>query len=198
MGSHGSGTAEGQRRVLESYGITEAACGCAIHTKMETVVLDQTPEGIPVHFARDALAADHVFVLGRIKPHTELYGEHQSGLLKMMLIGLGKHEGAKIYHRAFQDYSFDQIVRSVARRVMDKGRILAGLALVENAYEETALIEALRPPELEARERELLALAQRWMPRLPFDRADLLLIDEIGKEISGCGLDTNVVGRKQY
>jgi hypothetical protein len=196
MGSHGGGTAEGQRRVLEGYGITEAFCGCPVRTRMETVVLDHTPEGVPVHFACDALEADHVLVVGRVKPHTEQVGEFQSGLMKMMLIGLGKHEGAKIYHRAFLDYPFDHIVRHVAHRVMAKGRILAGLGIVENAYDETALLRAVRPEELEAQDKDLLALARRWMPRLPFDRADLLLVDELGKEISGCGMDTHVTGRR--
>jgi hypothetical protein len=165
---------------------------------MATIILDHIPEGIPVYYARAASEADHVLVVGRIKPHTELVGELQSGLLKMMLIGLGKHQGAKIYHRAFIDYSFDQIVRSVARQVIAKGRILAGLGIVENAFHETAIIKAALPNELEECEKALLALARRWTPRLPFDRADLLLIDEIGKEISGCGMDTNVIGRKYY
>ena len=134
MGSHGGGTPDGQREILRNYGITETFCGCPIRTSMETVVLDRTAEGIPVHFGRDALAADHVVVVGRVKPHTELFGDHQSGLMKMLLIGLGKHEGAKIYHRAFVDHSFDQIVKSVGRRVIEKGRILAALGIVENAY----------------------------------------------------------------
>ena len=198
MGSHGGGTPDGQRAILTNYGVTEAFCGCPIRTSMETVVLDRTVEGIPVHFGRDALAADHVVVVGRVKPHTELFGDHQSGLMKMLLIGLGKHEGAKIYHRAFVDYSFDQIVRSVGRRVIEKGRILAGLGIVENAYDQTGLIRAVLPHELEAQDKELLALAGKWLPRLPFDHADLLLVDEIGKEISGCGMDTNVIGRKRY
>ena len=198
MGSHGGGTPEGQRAILTNYGVTEEFCGCPVRTSMETVVLDRTAEGIPVHFGRDALAADHVVVVGRVKPHTELFGEHQSGLMKMLLIGLGKHEGARIYHRAFVDYSFDQIVRSVGRRVIEKGRILAGLGIVENAYDETGLIRAVLPQELEAQDKELLALAGKWLPRLPFDHADLLLVDEIGKEISGCGMDTNVIGRKRY
>ena len=198
MGSHGGGTAAGQRAILANYGITEEFCGCPIRSDMETVVIDQTPEGVPVHFARDALAADHVLVVARVKPHTELFGEHQSGLMKMLLIGLGKHEGAKIYHRAFVDYSLDQIVRSVGRRVIEKGRILASLGIVENACDETGLIRAVRPSEMETQDRELLALARRWLPRLPFDHADLLLIDEIGKEISGCGMDTNVIGRKHH
>ncbi len=196
MGSHGGGTSEGQRRILADYGITEAFCGCPALTHMATEIIDHTAEGIPVHFSRDALQAHHVLVVGRIKLHTELVGGAQSGLQKMMLIGLGKHEGAKIYHRAFLDYSFEQIVRQVANRVMAKGRILAGLAIIENAYDETALIEAVPAQEIQAREPELLKLSRRWMPRLPFDRADVLLVDEIGKEISGCGMDTNVVGRK--
>ena len=198
MGSHGGGTPEGQRAILKNYGITEEFCGCPVRTSMETVVLDRTAEGIPVHFGRDALAADHVVVVGRVKPHTELFGNHQSGLMKMLLIGLGKHEGAKIYHRAFVDFSFDQIVRSVGRRVIEQGRILAGLGIVENAYDETGLIRAVLPQDLEAQDKELLALAGKWLPRLPFDHADLLLVDEIGKEISGCGMDTNVIGRKRY
>lgn len=198
MGSHGGGTPDGQRAILTNYGITEAFCDCPVRTSMETVVLDRTAEGIPVHFGRDALAADHVVVVGRVKPHTELFGDHQSGLMKMLLIGLGKHEGAKIYHRAFVDHSFDTIVRSVGRRVIEKGRILAALGIVENAYDETGLIRAVLPHELEAQDKELLALARQWLPRLPFDHADLLLVDEIGKEISGCGMDTNVIGRKRY
>jgi hypothetical protein len=123
-------------------------------------------------------------------------GDIESGLMKMMLIGLGKHEGAKVYHRAIQNYSFGQIVRSVAARVIEKCHILAGLAIVENAYDETALMAGVAVPELEAREKELLVMARKWLPRLPFPKADILLVDEIGKNISGAGLDTNVVGRK--
>ena len=198
MGSHGGGTPDGQRAILTNYGVTESFCGCPVRTSMETVVLDRTAEGIPVHFGRDALAADHVVVVGRVKPHTELFGDHQSGLMKMLLIGLGKHEGAKIYHRAFVDHSFDTIVKTVGRRVIEKGRILAAIGIVENAYDQTGLIRAVLPHELEAQDKELLALAAKWLPRLPFDHADLLLVDEIGKEISGCGMDTNVIGRKRY
>jgi hypothetical protein len=116
--------------------------------------------------------------------------------MKMMLIGLGKHEGAKIYHRAITDYSFPQIVRSVAGQVLARCHIAAGLAIVENGYDETARITAVAPEEFEAREKELLVLARQWMPRLPFNKADILIIDEIGKDISGAGMDTNVVGRK--
>ena len=196
MGSHGGGTAEGQRQVIESYGVTEAAVGCPIRAGMETVVVCRTPEGIPVHFDRYAFEADHVVVCNRIKPHTRFVGEVESGLMKMMLIGLGKCEGAKVYHRAIQDYSFGQIIRSVAGEVLRKCRIVCGVAIVENAYDETARIDAVPPEEFECREKQLLTLAKQWMARLPFRHVDILLIDQIGKNISGTGLDTNVVGRK--
>jgi hypothetical protein len=196
MGSHGGGTAEGQRKVLESYGVTESYCGCPIRATMQTVVVCQTSEGFDVHFDRHAYEADHVIVCNRVKPHTGFIGDIESGLMKMMLIGLGKHEGAKVYHRAIQDYSFGQIVRSVAGRVLESCRIAAGLAVVENGYDQTAYIQAVAPAEFEAREKELLVLARTLMPRLPFDRVDLLVVDEIGKDVSGSGMDTNVVGRK--
>ena len=196
MGSHGGGTAEGQSGVLESLGITEEFCGCPIRSSVETVVVCQSAEGFPVHFDRLAFEADHVLVCGRIKPHTDFAGEVESGLMKMMLIGLGNRAGATVYHHAFQDFSFDQIVHSVAPQVLAKCKIVAGLAIVENGYDRTAHIAAVLPDELQRREKELLVMAKRLLPRLPFSRADLLLIDRIGKDISGTGLDTNVVGRK--
>ncbi len=196
MGSHGGGTAEGQRGMLETLGITEQWCGCPIHSGMETEIVCQAAEGFPVHFDRHAYGADHVLVCGRVKPHTNFVGDIESGLMKMVLIGLGKHAGAKIYHRAIKDYSFAQIVRSVAQEVFAKCKIVAGVAIVENGYDETAKIEAVRPDEFEQREKELLELAKQWMPRLPFDSAHVLLVDQIGKNISGTGMDTNVVGRK--
>ena len=196
MGSHGNATAEGQRQVIEALGVTEAAVGCPIRSGMETVVVCETPEGIPVHFDRLAYEADHVVVCGRVKPHTGFTGDIESGLMKMMLIGLGNRDGATVYHLAIQDHSFGQIIRSAAGEVLDKCRILAGVAIVENAYDETALIEAVTPGAFESREKELLVLAKQWMPRLPFPEVDLLLIDRIGKNISGTGLDANVVGRK--
>lgn len=196
MGSHGGGTAEGQQRVLESYGISESACGCPIRASMDTVVIGEAAEGFPVHFDRYARQADHVLVCGRVKPHTKFQGDIQSGLMKMMLLGLGKHAGAKIYHRAIDDFGFPQIIRSVASEVLNKGCVVAGLAIVENGYDETALIEAVAPANFESREVELLRLASQWMAKLPFSTADILLIDHIGKDISGTGMDTNVIGRK--
>ncbi len=196
MGSHGGATSEGQVEVLRRYGVTEQTVGAPIRSSMQTVVVAHTPEGIPVHFDRLAYQADGVFVCNRVKPHTGLTGEVESGLLKMLLIGLGKHAGAEVYHRAFVDLGFDQIVRSVWQLVVQKCRVLGGLAVVENGRKETALVEAVRPEQFLARERELLKLARQWMARLPFRQVDLLIVDEIGKDISGTGMDTNVVGRK--
>ncbi len=196
MGSHGGGTAEGQRAILEGYGATEEYTGAEIRASMETVIVETTPQGIPVHFDKHASEADHVIVAGRVKPHTGFVGEIESGLHKMMLIGLGKHEGAKIYHRAIRDYSFIEIIRAVAAVVIERCHILAGVAIVENAYDETGRIEAVQPEQFFDRERELLKLAKQWLPRLPVTPVDLLIIDRIGKDISGTGLDTNVVGRK--
>ena len=196
MGSHGGGTAAGQTQLLEHYGITPEKMGCELRASMETVIVDRTPQGIPVHFDKHASLADHVLIVGRVKPHTGFVGDVESGLHKMMLIGLGKHEGAKIYHRAIADYSFMEIITAVAASVISKCRVVGGLAIVENAYDETALIEAVPPARFLEREKELLKLAIKWLPRLPFPVADLLIIDQIGKNISGTGLDTNVVGRK--
>ena len=196
MGSHGGGTAEGQRRIIEGYGVTEAFTGGEIRASMETVVLDTTPQGIPVHFDKHAFECDHVLVVGRVKPHTGFVGPVESGLHKMMLIGLGKHAGAKIYHRAIADFSFLEIIRAVADVVLRKGKVAGGLALVENAYDETGRIAAVAPSDFFARESELLTLAKQWLPRLPFAQVQLLIIDAIGKNISGTGMDTNVIGRK--
>jgi hypothetical protein len=196
MGSHGGGTAEGQRGIIESYGITEEFTGAEIRSSMETVIVDKTPHGIPVHFDKNAFECDHVLVCGRIKPHTGFVGEIESGLHKMMLIGLGKHAGAKIYHRAIEDFSFLEIIRAVADVVLDKCSVIGGLAIVENAYDETGQLAAVAPGDFFEREKELLVTAKSWMPRLPFEKIDLLVVDEIGKNISGSGMDTNVIGRK--
>ena len=196
MGSHGGGTAEGQRTIIEGYGMSEQFLGCPIKASMETHIVCQAAEGFPVHFDKHAWEADHVVVCNRVKPHTNFAGDIESGLMKMMLIGLGKHNGAKIYHRAINDYSFGQIVRSVAKEVLDKCGVVAGLALVENQFDHTALVEAVAPEKFEEREKELLILAKKYMPSLPFEEVQFLAIDEMGKDISGSGMDTNVIGRK--
>jgi hypothetical protein len=197
MGSHGGGTAEGQRHILESYGITEEFVGAPIRAAMDVVSLGTTDDGFPVVLDRQASEADHIGVVARVKPHTAYHGPIESGLLKMMLIGLGKHAGALNYHRILLEYPFDQVVRSVGRTVRARAPIAFGLATVENAYDETARIDAVLPPQFEAKEEELLVLAKRWLARLPYAEADLLIVDEIGKDISGSGMDTNVVGRKR-
>lgn len=196
MGSHGGATAEGQQALIAGYGVTAAAMGCEIRSSMETVIVDTTPQGIPVHFDKHAAAADHVIVSGRVKPHTGFVGEIESGLHKMMLIGLGKHAGAFVYHRAIKDFSFGEIIRAVADSVLRKCRVAAGVAILENASDETAVIEAVPPGKFFERESALLRQARTFLPKLPVADVDLLIVDEIGKNISGTGMDTNVVGRK--
>ena len=196
MGSHGGANVDGQLRVLSSLGITAESMGCSIQASMETVLVCQSPEGVDIHFDRHAYEADHVVVCNRIKLHTDFTGQIQSGLMKMMLIGLGKHSGASIYHRAFRDHSFDSIAQSVSQQVIGECGVIAGLAIVENGYEETALIRGIRPDEIASTEPKLLQLSRQWMADLPFEDIDVLIVDEIGKNISGTGMDTNVVGRK--
>jgi hypothetical protein len=196
MGSHGGGTVPGQIKMLASLGVTEQSVGVPIRATMDTVVIAETSNGLPVHFDRFAAEADHVFVVNRVKPHTRFVGPVESGLHKMMLIGLGKHEGAKVYHRGILTQSFPEIIAAVAERVLQVGRVCGGLAILENARDETALVEAVRPADFATREPELLKLANQWLPRLPFPDVDLLIVDAIGKNISGVGMDANVIGRK--
>ena len=196
MGSHGGGTAQGQRAIVEGYGVTEDYIGAPIRATMEVVLVGRTEDGIPVYFDKYAYEADHVAVVNRVKPHTSFTGEIESGLHKMMLIGLGKHKGARLYHQAIVNHSFGRIIDTVARTVIEKCGILLGLAVVENQNDRTALIRGVAPEEFAAREKELFVKARQWLPRLPFDKADLLIVDKIGKNFSGTGLDTNVVGRK--
>lgn len=198
MGSHGGGTAEGQRGVLAHYGITEETMGCPVRATMEVVQVGITEDNIPVHFDKYASEADHVVVLNRVKPHTGFSGEIESGMMKMMLIGLGKHQGAIVYHKAIVHHSFDRIVRTVGRLVLEKCPILFGLGTVENGYDQTARIAAVEPERLEEMDRELQRQAKAWMPHVPFPTGDLLIVDEMGKDISGSGMDTNVIGRKYH
>ncbi len=197
MGSHGGGTAEGQRAVLESYGITEAFVGVPIRASMEVIQAGTTPEGSPVYLDKTASQADHIGIVARVKPHTSFHGPIESGLMKMMMIGLGKHVGTAWYHKILVEQPYDQVVRSVGRTLRARAPIAFGLAVVENGYDETALVEGALPADFEAVEEKLLVKAREWLARLPFHTADLLIIDEIGKEISGSGMDTNIVGRKR-
>lgn len=198
MGSHGGGTAEGQRKIIESYGVTESFVGAPIRSSMAVVEVGKTEIGVPVYFDRYANEADHTIVVNRVKPHPEFFGPTESGLLKMLLIGLGKHRGAQAYHRVITRYGFEHLIRTGNRVVLEACNVLFGLAIVENQRHETALIEAIEPGQLFEREPELLKKAKENMARIPFDDADLLIVDEIGKNICGSGVDTNVVGRKKY
>ena len=195
MGSHGGATAEGQRDVLAHYGITEQTVGAPIEATMDTVEIGKTADGLPVFLDRNAAEADGIVPLNRIKAHTDFKGSIESGLMKMMAIGLGKQRGANMYHRAFFQYGFEHVIRTVSSLMMDTGRVVFGLGLVENAHEHTAKVAAMRPNELIRRERELLVEAKSLMGRLPFDTLDLLVIDWMGKNISGTGMDTNIIGR---
>ncbi len=194
MGSHGGATAEGQRKVLEHYGITEATMGCSIRSSMEVVQIGEV-KGIPLFCDKNAWGADHIAVVARIKPHTDFQGEIESGLFKMMAIGLGKQQGAEHYHRAGHAYSYAEIFPLVGKKVMETARILFGLGIVENGYEETAKVQAMLPKDFEEGEKALLCEAKAWMAQLPFDILDLLIVDDLGKNISGAGMDTNVIGR---
>jgi hypothetical protein len=194
MGSHGAATAEGQAAVLAKYGITEASMGCPICSSLEVVDLGKTPHGVPVFMDRSAYQADAVFLVGRVKWHTDFAGKLESGLFKMMAIGLGKFAGAQHYHTYAYKLGLEEVIRSVGRCVLASGKILGGLAILEDAYHQTAQLSVVPVHEMERREEELLKLVKSWMGRIPVD-LDVLILDEIGKDISGSGMDTKVVNR---
>jgi hypothetical protein len=195
MGSHGGATAEGQTEVLHSYGITEAAVGAPIRATMEVAQVGALDDGYPVYFDCNALSADAVIVINRIKHHTDFIGEVESGLCKMCAIGLGKQKGADTIHRFGAD-GLRNIMPAVGRRLVESTNIVGGIALIENPYGETAEIHSLpakdfgRSPEI-----ALLQRARALSPRLAFYNVDVLVLDEMGKNISGSGMDTHVIGR---
>ena len=195
MGSHGGATPEGQRSVLEHYGITEKTVGVPVKATMDVVELGKTELGLPVFLDRFAAEADYVVPLNRIKAHTDFNGSIESGLMKMMVIGLGKQQGANLYHRAFFQYGFENVIAAVGGFMLDTGKIAFGIGLLENAHEETAKAVAMPANQLLQTERQLLVEAKSLMGRLPFDELDLLIVDWVGKNISGTGMDTNVIGR---
>lgn len=194
MGSHGGATAEGQRRLLEHLGITEQAIGAPILTDMDVVELGRTPGGLIAYCDRNAAEADGILVINRIKPHTGFAEPFGSGLLKMLAVGLGKVPGASQIHRQ-GPAQMAQAIEDIARVFIASGKVIGGLAILENAYDETAEIVAVRPEEMVEREKELFKRAKAMMPRLPVEDIDLLIVDEIGKNYSGSGMDVNVIGR---
>ena len=194
MGSHGGAEADGQRAVLAGYGITEATMGCPVRSTMAVEEIGKNPDGLPVFLDRFCRQADHIIVINRIKPHTKFEGTIESGLMKMMAIGMGKHKGARLYHQACVTYGMNRVIETVGPVVMENAPVLCGLGLVENGYDRLAVVEAVLPKDLVAAEKRLLVDARRRMARIPFDRIDLLIVDEMGKNISGTGMDTNVTG----
>ena len=196
MGSHGGATAKGQIDVLAGYDITENKMGVPIKATMEVVKIGEGKNGIPVYIDKNALDADHIVAVNRIKPHTRFAGQIESGLIKMLLVGLGKDLGAKEYHRAIMKYTFDQIVESALPIVLSKLSVLFGLAIVENAYGNIADIRAIMSRDFIKEEPTLKKEAFKLMAKLPFRNIDLLIIDDMGKDISGTGMDTNIIGRK--
>lgn len=195
MGSHGGATAEGQVAVLSHYGITEDFMGCPIKSSMEVEEIACSKEGIISFVDKLALSADYIVVVNRVKQHTEFEGAIESGLCKMLCIGLGKHQGALHYHRAGVDFGLEYAIKTGAEGVLKNTNVLCGIGIVENAYDETALIRAFPSDQIIEGDKQLLAIAKQLAAKLPFNQADVLIIDEIGKEISGSGYDTKVVGR---
>jgi hypothetical protein len=195
MGSHGGATPAGQQEVLAGYGVTEASCGAAIHPSLETKVLGTTDDGVPVHCSVEALDSDGILLVNRIKPHTDFQGTLGSGLIKMTVIGLGKQAGASACHRASSRLGHERVLRGAFRILARKAPLLGGVGLVEDARHRTARVEVVPAIELEAKEAVLLEEARRLMARLPFEKIDLLILDRIGKDVSGAGMDPNVTGR---
>jgi hypothetical protein len=198
MGSHGGATAEGQLKVLARYGITPESMDVPILSSMETVEIGQMPWGFPVHVDKHAYEADHIVLVNRIKPHTNFRAHVESGLMKMLVIGLGKHQGAILAHRASVDVGLPRAIPEVARFSLSKLPILFGLGTVENVRHQTAKVEATLPERLEATETRLLQEAWALFARIPFEFLHLLIVDEMGKEISGTGMDPNVLGRLYF
>ena len=194
MGSHGGATPEGQLEVLRSYHVTEETMGCPIRATMETVYLGDTVEGSPVYQDKYAHEADGVILCGRIKAHTSFRGPYESGLLKMSVIGMGKQHGAESVHESgFQNMG--RVMPQFARVVFDNTNIVAGVGIIENAYDQTYKIAALNAAEIWEQEPKLLKEANRLLGRIWVDKADVLVVDKLGKNISGDGMDPNVSGR---
>lgn len=194
MGSHGGATAEGQADVLAHYGIHEATMECPIVSSLDVVSTGRTPEGIDTFLDRTASESDGVMVIARVKWHTDFSGKLESGLFKMTAIGLGKFAGAQRYHTYAYKLGLEHVIRTVGRQVLTSGKIVGGLAILEDANHNTGRIAAVPAGEMESSDEQLLVQARSWMGRIPLP-LDVLIVDEIGKNISGAGMDTKVVNR---
>ena len=199
MGSHGGATAEGQAEKLATLGVTEESVGCEIRSSMEVVQVGETPErGVPLHFDANAAAADALVPGNRGKPHTDYDGDVESGLSKMTVIGFGKQRGAKMAHDWAVDWSFRNMIPEITAQLLAELPIVGGVAIVEDQLDDTAIVEGVPPAGFLEREAELLETAYDIMPTIPFDDVDVLVIDRLGKDVSGQGIDTNVIGRRPF
>jgi hypothetical protein len=196
MGSHGGGKADGQRALLAGFGVTEDAVGCPIRAEMDTVTLGRSSAGLPIHFDKNAYESDGIVLLNRVKPHTSFTGRYESGLLKMLAVGLGKQEGAAQVHKLGLP-GLVTLLPEVGARLLAETPVVLGVALLENAHERTARVVGVEPEDILSVEPTLLDEARALMGRLPFDQLDVLIVGELGKNYSGTGLDPNVIGRQR-
>ncbi|MBW2180299.1 MAG: DUF2088 domain-containing protein [Deltaproteobacteria bacterium] len=194
MGSHGGATSAGQKAVLEKFGISASTIGVPVCADMDVECMGKLPDGLNIYFSKSALTADHVVVINRIKPHTKFEAEIESGLCKMLTIGLGKAKGAAEFHRCAVKQSF-KLIEQAAKMILKDSGFLFGLALLEDGYGNVAHVEAVASSALVSREKELLKKASAMMGRIPFDFLDILIVDFFGKDISGIGMDPNITGR---
>jgi hypothetical protein len=197
MGSHGGGTVKGQLKILEDYGITEEAMGCPIKASMEVVEIGKSEFRTPVYLDKHASLADKIIIVNKIKSHSKFTGEVESGLSKMSLLGLGKHEGARLYHRLINRYGWPRVSKSLLKVVLKNAPIVCGIGIVQNINNEPAQLYVLHPDEFFTKEPELLRNYKELTEHLPFNEIDLLIVDEMGKNIFGTGMDTNITGRKE-
>lgn len=195
MGTHGAASAKGQAEVLAKYGITEAAMGCPIRSSLSVVDTGRTPEGIQTYMDRNAFRSGAIMLCNRVKWHTDFAGKIESGLYKMMAIGVGKLAGAQSYHAWAYKMGLENMIRSVGRQILASGKVLGGLAILEDGNHDTARIQAVRVEEMERKEEELQALVKTWMPRIPLSALDFLIVNQIGKIFSGAGMDPKVINR---
>jgi hypothetical protein len=199
MGSHGGATAEGQREKLAALGVTESAIGCEIRSSMDVVEVGRTAErDVPVVADANAVAADAILPVNRVKPHTDFDGAVESGLSKMLVIGMGKQRGAKIAHEWAVDWSFRNMIPEITEQLLDALPVVGGVAIVEDQHDDTAIVEGIPPSGFLSREAELLETAYDIMPTIPFDELDVVVVDRVGKDVSGQGMDTNVIGRRPF
>lgn len=194
MGSHGGATGEGQQEILATYGITEETMGCPIRSSMEVVQLDNGGLELPLYMDKTAHDSDGIILVNRIKPHTAFHGTYESGLVKMSIIGLGKERLANAIH-SFGVHGLKVLMPQAGRKILETGKVLLGVGIVENAYDQTAIIETMTPTEILDREPILLDIAKAKLPSFPLNEIDVLVVDQIGKNISGSGMDPNIIGR---